>query len=114
MKNKLALMALTAMLPLAALATVATPMTAMAHAGEDHSKVPQTAEGQGTVKAIDAKAGVVTIAHGPIPALKWPSMTMKFKVESADVLKDVTVGKKVHFILKNVGGKPVITQIHIL
>ena len=49
-----------------------------------------------------------------------PSMTDEgkpiemVKVESADVLKDVTVGRKVHFMLKNVGGKPVVTQIHLI
>ncbi len=93
--------------------TVAVP-AAMAHAGEKHGAVPQAAEGQGTVKAVDAKAGTITIAHGPMPALKWPAMTMKFKVESTSVLKDVTVGKKVHFVLKNVGGKPVVSQIHLM
>jgi Cu(I)/Ag(I) efflux system protein CusF len=54
------------------------------------------------------------IAHGPIAALKWPAMTMKFKVESAAVLNGVTVGNTVHFWLKNVGGKPVVSQIHVM
>jgi Cu(I)/Ag(I) efflux system protein CusF len=110
MKSKLLIAALTAIL---STTSVAVPM-AMAHAGEDHAPVPQTAEGQGTVKAVDAKAGTITIAHGPIPALKWPSMTMKFKVEKASLLTGVTAGKKIHFVLKNIGGKPVITQIHAI
>lgn len=92
--------------------TVAMP--ALAHPGENHAAAPQTAEGQGVVKAVDAKAGTITIAHEPIAALKWPSMTMKFKVEKVSILNGVTAGKKIHFVLKNVGGKPVVTEIHAM
>ena len=95
-------------------AAAVSPPPAFAHAGEDHAPVPQSAEGKGVVKAVDAKAGTVTIAHDPIPALKWPAMTMKFKVESAGLLNGVAVGKKIHFVLKNIGGKPVVTQIHVM
>lgn len=86
----------------------------LAHDGENHAAAPQTADGRGVVKAIDLKAGTVTLQHEPIAALKWPAMTMKFRVESAQVLNGVTVGKTVHFILKNDHGKPVVTAIHIL
>jgi Cu(I)/Ag(I) efflux system periplasmic protein CusF len=89
-------------------------MPALAHQGESHAAAPQTAEGQGVVKAVDAKAGTITIAHGPIAALKWPAMTMKFKVEKASILNGVAVGKKIHFVLKNIGGKPVVTEIHVM
>ena len=99
---------------LGVIAVVVFAVPALAHQGEDHAPVPQAVEGDGVVKAIDAKAGTIVIAHGPIAALKWPSMTMKFKVESAAVLNGVTVGKKVRFTLKNVGGKPVIAQIHVM
>ena len=98
----------------ATMSATAVTMPAMAHEGEDHAPVPQAAEGQGIVKAIDAKAGTITIAHGPMPALKWPAMTMKFKVENASLLNGVAVGKKIHFVLKNVGGKPVVTQVHVI
>jgi Cu(I)/Ag(I) efflux system protein CusF len=109
MKTNLMIAAVAAMI-----CSAAVTMPAMAHPGEDHAPVPQAAEGQGTVKAIDAKAGTITIAHGPIPALKWPAMVMKFKVEKASVLDGVAVGKKIHFVLKNVGGKPVVTEIHVM
>jgi len=98
----------------AALSTAGMAVPAVAHPGEDHAPVPQAAEGEGVVKAVDVRAGTVVIAHGPIAALNWPAMTMKFKVESAAVLNGVTVGKKVHFVLKNVGGKPVVSRIHVL
>lgn len=87
----------------------------LAHAGHNSPEttaVPQAAEGDGTIKAIDLDKGTVTLAHGPIAALNWPSMTMAFKVESSDVLKGAEVGNKVHFVLKNEGGKPVVAEIH--
>lgn len=105
---------LTAAVLAAILSTAATAAPVRAHPGEDHAPVPQTAEGQGVVKAVDAKAGTVTIAHGPIAALNWPAMVMKFRVEKASVLDGVTDGKTVHFVLKNIGGKPVVTQIHVM
>jgi Cu(I)/Ag(I) efflux system protein CusF len=109
MKSNLMIAALAA-----ALSTAGMTVPALAHNGEDHGAAPQAASGEGVIKALDAKAGTVVIAHGPIAALKWPAMTMKFKVESAAVLNGITVGKKVHFVLKNVGGKPVVSEIHVM
>lgn len=109
MKTKLMIAALAAALSATGLAA-----PALAHGGEDHAAAPQAAQGQGVVMAVDVKAGTVVLKHGPIAALKWPAMTMKFKVESAAVLNGVTVGKKVRFMLKNVGGKPVISEIHVM
>jgi Cu(I)/Ag(I) efflux system protein CusF len=63
----------------AALSTAAMAVPALAHNGEDHGAAPQSASGEGVIKAVDIKAGTVVIAHGPIPALKWPAMTMKFR-----------------------------------
>jgi Cu(I)/Ag(I) efflux system periplasmic protein CusF len=40
----------------------------------------------GIVKAIDATAGTVTIAHDPIKELKWPVMTMSFKAAKPGLL----------------------------
>jgi len=98
----------------AVLATASAAAPVLAHPGEDHAPVPQAVEGDGVVKAVNVKAGTVVIAHGPIAALKWPAMTMKFKVESAAVLNGVAVGKTVHFWLKNIDGKPVVSRIHVM
>ena len=96
----------------AAASTAAAP--ALAHNGENHAAAPQSAEGQGVIKAVNAKAGTVTIQHGPIAALKWPAMTMTFRVTTPAVLNGVTVGKKVHFVLVNEHGKPAVSAIHPL
>lgn len=70
----------------------------------------QTATGQGTVTAIDAEAGTITIDHGPIPEANWPAMTMGFKADEAARAK-VEVGDKVEFDLKLTGNAGEITRI---
>jgi Cu(I)/Ag(I) efflux system protein CusF len=56
-------------------------MVGMNMDGMDMKEAPSApaAHAEGTVKAIDALGGKVTLAHGPVPALKWPAMTMGFK-----------------------------------
>jgi Cu(I)/Ag(I) efflux system membrane fusion protein len=50
---------------------------------------------QGKVEAIDKEE--VTLSHEPIPALKWPSMTMAFKLPASGLPKDLKVGDTVDF-----------------
>lgn len=66
----------------------------------------KTAEGRGTVVAVDPTAGTITIDHGPIPEANWPAMTMGFKA-SPTVAEAVVIGDKVEFELKleNGGGQ---------
>ena len=92
--------------------TVSSP--AFAHAGHNEATaaVPQSAEGDGVVRGINARAGTITIAHGPMPSLRWPAMTMTFRVQSAELLRGVTVGRRIHFVLQNRNGRPVVVQIH--
>jgi Cu(I)/Ag(I) efflux system protein CusF len=66
---------------------------------KDHAAMSaKTVQATGVVTGVDAKAGKITLHHGPIPELKWPAMTMGFKA-SADVLKTAKVGQKVTFSL---------------
>ena len=87
---------------------------AIAHQGETHAQAPQTAEGEGVVRSIDARANTVTIAHGPIAALGWPAMTMAFHVHSPEILNGVAVGARVHFELMNDNGQPMVSELHVL
>lgn len=60
---------------------------------------PILAKGHGTVTAIDKGAGTITLAHGPIPEVKWPAMTMAFK--AAPTITDTAqVGDDVNFDLR--------------
>ncbi|WP_372783321.1 copper-binding protein [Phenylobacterium sp.] len=67
----------------------------------------KTAEGSGVVQSVDAKAGTITLHHGPIAALKWPAMTMTFKA-SPEVLKTARTGQKVKFTLDTAADNQVI------
>jgi len=109
MKRKLLIGAIAA-----ALASASLSAPAFAHQGETHAPVPQSAEGEGVVRNIDARANTVTIAHGPIAALGWPAMTMAFRVHSAEMLSGVSVGQRVHFVLMNDNGQPMVSELHVL
>ncbi|MHB8529229.1 MAG: copper-binding protein [Caulobacteraceae bacterium] len=69
------------------------------------------ADGAGVVKAVDPKAGTVTIQHGPIAALEWPAMTMTFKATRPALLRGVSVGQSVTFQLMRMGGAVQLTAI---
>jgi Cu/Ag efflux protein CusF len=55
------------------------------------------ASGKGTVNQIDNAGGIVNITHEAIPALKWPAMTMDFKVTDKKLLSRVKTGQTVSF-----------------
>jgi membrane fusion protein, copper/silver efflux system len=52
---------------------------------------------EGTIDEIDAKSGTVSINHGPVETLKWPAMTMEFKVANNALLKNMKPGDPVTF-----------------
>ena len=54
-------------------------------------------QAQGKVEAVDAKAGTVSIAHGPVASLKWPGMTMEFTAANAAILKQLQPGAAIAF-----------------
>ncbi|WP_205574725.1 copper-binding protein [Indioceanicola profundi] len=55
--------------------------------------------GTGTVRGVDAAKGTVKLAHGPIPALKWPAMVMDFKVAEGVDLSSLSDGQEIEFAL---------------
>ena len=63
-------------------------------------------QGEGVVERIDTQSGEVTLAHGPVPALNWPAMTMGFAVEDKTALSRLKPGQTVRFEFKqgNAGG----------
>ena len=78
--------------------------------GADHSSMTMV-NGAGVVTAVDAKAGTVTIHHGPIAKLSWPAMTMAFKASPPTLLQGVKVGQSVTFTLMQMGGSTQLTAI---
>jgi RND family efflux transporter MFP subunit len=71
-------------------------------AAQGNASVPEKVggpghKGEGTVVGVEPETGAVSINHGPIDSLKWPGMTMEFKVANAYLLKDMKPGARVEF-----------------
>jgi Cu(I)/Ag(I) efflux system protein CusF len=65
----------------------------------------------GSVQKIDQGAGKVTIKHGPIKNLDMDAMTMVFRVQDPEMLKQVKVGQKIKFEADRVNGQIMVTKI---
>lgn len=68
-------------------------------------------KGVGVVQKTDPASGSVTIAHQPIPELKWPAMTMPFAVADKGLFSRLKAGQKVEFELKLENGKAIIVNV---
>lgn len=66
----------------------------------------------GSIDGIDPKAGTVSLSHGPIASLKWPAMTMEFKVAHGGLLQGLKPGQAVAFeFVERQPGEYVVTSI---
>jgi Cu(I)/Ag(I) efflux system protein CusF len=77
---------------------------------KQETKQAPVATADGTIKAIDTTKHTVTIAHGAVPAVQWPPMTMAFSV-TEDQLKGLTAGDRVSFSFRLEGGRATIVSI---
>ncbi|MES2233183.1 copper-binding protein [Pseudomonas veronii] len=77
---------------------------------KQESKQTPVANAEGTIKAIDPAKHTVTLAHGAVPAVQWPPMTMAFSV-AEDQLAGLSVGDRVSFSFRLEGGKATIVSI---
>ena len=69
-------------------------------------------QAEGTVDSVDTKAGTVSVSHGPVASLKWPAMTMEFKLANESLLPTLKPGAKVDFEFVERGqGEWVITGV---
>lgn len=59
-------------------------------------------EGTATVNAIDLNKNIVKLAHGPIASLKWPAMTMNFKIKERALMEGIKVEWYRHFHIHSV------------
>jgi Cu/Ag efflux protein CusF len=78
--------------------------------GKDKKSEGKVHKGSGTVKKVDPAGGKVTIAHGPIPTMKWPAMSMTFTVKDKALLGKFSQDKKVEFEFVEQGSDYVITS----
>lgn len=66
----------------------------------------------GVVKKVDAAKGTVTLAHDPVKSLKWPAMTMDFRVRDKESIAALKPGQKVEFdLVEEKKGSYVISRI---
>lgn len=71
------------------------------------------AKAEGTIKAIDTTKHTVTIAHGAVPAVQWPAMTMAFSA-TAKQLAGLKVGDHVAFEFRAEGNAATIVSIETM
>ena len=64
----------------------------------------------GMIEAINRERGVVSIAHGPIPALKWPASTMEFQARP-EQLEGLAVGDAVRIGFQSEGDEAALVSI---
>ena len=73
---------------------------------------PVAHQAVGTVDEVDAKAVTVSVSHGPVASLKWPAMTMEFKLANGALLKGLQPGSVVSFeFVERQAGEWVITSL---
>lgn len=65
----------------------------------------------GTVTAVDATAGTISLDHEAIQAINWPAMTMQFTAEDPAILQGIAVGDHVTFELKSATETGVVTMV---
>jgi Cu/Ag efflux protein CusF len=75
------------------------------------AKSATTANGTGTITAVNSANHKVTFDHGPIPAIKWPAMTMEFAVAPSVDLAKLKTGDKVNFTLSGSGNTYTVQSI---
>ena len=67
----------------------------------------------GHVDAVDLKAGTLSLNHDPVASLRWPAMTMEFKVANSGLLSGLRRGQAVSFeFVERQPGEYVVTSIN--
>lgn len=95
----------------------AGPALAQHAASGPHTQLAQssaaqnTGKGTGLIQQVDREKGVVTIKHGPLPALNMAAMTMTYTVKDARQLANLKPLQKVEFDLAYDGRDYMITRI---
>lgn len=93
----------------ASLSGVEARPLAQAGGRSETATAPQIHRASGRVQSIAGRS--ITLAHGPVPALQWPAMTMTFALAEPVRLEGLRVGSQVEFAFDMVGGKPTIRSL---
>ena len=87
------------------------PVALAAHDAAIKASADTQSLSEGVVKKVDAAAGKITIAHGPLENLNMPPMTMGFEVKDKAALKGIKAGDKVRFRAEQIGDRLVVTTL---
>jgi Cu(I)/Ag(I) efflux system membrane fusion protein len=85
----------------ARLKTVLGAMGAGQPASEPAMSASAAYSADGKVESIEP--GILTISHGPVPALEWPAMTMGFRRGDPKAFADIKPGDAIHFEFRKQG-----------
>jgi Cu(I)/Ag(I) efflux system membrane fusion protein len=85
--------------------------TGHATASENAARSDGRGTHAGTGKVTEIAAGEISLAHGPIPTLDWPPMTMAFKLPDAAAARALKPGDAVKFSFRQEGDDFVIDRI---
>jgi len=105
---------ITAIMISVAIGVASLPSVAMEHTARPAHNSAQAENGipgKGVIVSTDAKTQTIKMKHGPMPALGWPAMTMKFRVQDKVEIDHLRKGDKVEFILEAEGEDYVISSI---
>jgi Cu(I)/Ag(I) efflux system membrane fusion protein len=70
-------------------------------------------QAHGTLNSINDD-GMVSITHDPIPALKWPGMTMDFALTNSSLVAGIKPGSQISFVIVERGeGEWVVTKMQV-
>ena len=90
-------------------ASASASSSATASTSASAAKAPAVHETLGVIEAIEAAE--VTLRHEPVPALKWPAMTMPFALKSEHQTHGLKVGDRVRFGFSEAASGAVIERI---
>jgi Cu(I)/Ag(I) efflux system membrane fusion protein len=73
------------------------------------SAAPASYQASGRIEKIGP--GGMTLSHGPVPALKWPAMTMTFRLANPALARGFKTGDRVRFAFDQTPQGPTLRQI---
>jgi len=77
----------------------------------DKAAAGKVHKASGKVTRIDPAKPSVTIAHGPVASMNWPSMTMAFTVKDKALMDKLAKDKEVDFEFRQEGRNYVVTGV---
>jgi Cu(I)/Ag(I) efflux system membrane fusion protein len=69
---------------------------------------------KGTITRLEKAEGSITLRHEAVPAVRWPAMTMTFRLEDPSAADGFKSGDAVRFDFRNDGPTPTVVYIEPL